>query len=287
MALYRDEAIVLRTYKLGEADRIVVLLSRDHGKVRAVAKGVRKTKSRFGGRLEPPGNVSLLLYRGRELDIITQAEALDAYRQLRADLTRMTDAMALLEAVDHVAQEREPNPELYRMLRGALHTLAGGPPSPLLVAGFYWKLLALEGVGPVLDRCVSCGAPAAEPAALDPVQGGVLCRKCCPAAGAAASLMEAPPPGRSGPAIPLSAATPPGRSGPAIPLSAATPPGRSGPWKTGPEAVELVRRILGGELGSALAEPPSAATAEASALAVGWMEHHLERRLRAVRTLHA
>ncbi|MBO0732178.1 MAG: DNA repair protein RecO [Acidimicrobiaceae bacterium] len=130
MGLYRDEGIVLRTYKLGEADRIVVLLTREHGKVRAVAKGVRKTKSRFGGRLEPLGSVSLLLYRGRELDIITQAEALDSFPLLRADLPRMTDAMALLEAVDHVAQEREPNPELYRMLRGALRTIAQGPERP-------------------------------------------------------------------------------------------------------------------------------------------------------------
>ncbi len=240
VALYRDEGIVLRTHKLGEADRIVVLLTRDHGKVRAVAKGVRKTKSRFGGRLEPPGNVSLLLYEGRQLDTITQAESLDSYRALRSDLARMTDAMALLEATDHVAQEREGNPDLYHMLRGALRVLAGGS-SPLLVAGFYWKLLALDGVGPLLDRCVSCGDARSEPAALDPVQGGVLCRAC--------------------------------RPGP-------------GPWRAGPDALALVGRILGGDLGGALAEPPSVATAEVSALAVGWMEHHLERRLRAVRTLH-
>ena len=74
MSLYRDEGIVLRTHKLGEADRIVVLLTAGRGKVRAVAKGVRKTKSRFGGRLEPPSRVSLLLYQGRELDVVTQAE---------------------------------------------------------------------------------------------------------------------------------------------------------------------------------------------------------------------
>ena len=74
MSLYRDTGVVLRTYKLGEADRIVVLLTAEHGKVRAVAKGVRKTKSRFGGRLEPLSHVSLLLYEGRELDIVTQAE---------------------------------------------------------------------------------------------------------------------------------------------------------------------------------------------------------------------
>ena len=124
MTLYRDEGVVLRTHKLGEADRIVVLLTLGRGKVRAVAKGVRKTKSRFGGRLEPPSQVSLLLYQGRELDVITQAETIDHYRSLREDLDLLTDAMALLEAVDQVAQEGEPNAPLYRMLAGALRTLA-------------------------------------------------------------------------------------------------------------------------------------------------------------------
>ena len=79
MSLYRDEGVVLRTHKLGEADRIIVLMTAGRGKVRAVAKGVRKTKSRFGARLEPPTHVSLLLYEGRELDIVTQAETIDRH----------------------------------------------------------------------------------------------------------------------------------------------------------------------------------------------------------------
>src|ERR1700722_1402969 len=159
MSLYRDEGVVLRTYKLGEADRIVVLMTAGRGKVRAVAKGVRKTKSRFGGRLEPPNRASLLLYQGRELDVITQAETLEHYPALREDLDLLTDAMALVEAVDQVAQEGEPNAPLYRMLTGALRALAAAPRrSPLLVAAFYWKLLALEGVSPVLDQCARCGA---------------------------------------------------------------------------------------------------------------------------------
>src|SRR5580698_7039570 len=100
------------------------------GKVRAVAKGVRKTKSRFGGRLEPPRRASLLLYEGRQLDTITQAETLEHYAPLREDLDLLTDAMALLEAVDQVAQEGEPNLALYRMLTGALRTLAGPAAGP-------------------------------------------------------------------------------------------------------------------------------------------------------------
>src|ERR1700758_2879201 len=139
MNLYRDEGVVLRTHKLGEADRIVVLMTAAHGKVRAVAKGVRKTKSRLGGRLEPPSRVSLLIYDGRDLDVITQAETLEHYPALRQDLDRLTDALSLAEAVDQVAQEGEPNPALYRMLTGALQTLAATDTRPpLLVAAFYW-----------------------------------------------------------------------------------------------------------------------------------------------------
>jgi DNA repair protein RecO (recombination protein O) len=181
MSLYRDEGVVLRTYRLGEADRIIVLLTVGHGKVRAVAKGVRKTKSRFGSRLEPPTHVSLLFYEGRELDIVTQAETIDHFRPIREDLARMTDAMVMLEAVDQVAQEREANLPLSQMLVGALRTLADRR-SPLLVAAFFWKLLSLEGAAPILDRCAGCGrAPtrgAGELVAFDLVEGGALCREC-------------------------------------------------------------------------------------------------------------
>lgn len=177
MALYRDQGVVLRTHKLGESDRIIVLMTAGRGKVRAVAKGIRKTKSRFGARLEPPGHVAMMLYEGRNLDTITQAEFLEQYRPIREDLDRMTDALALVEAVDQVAQEGEPNPPLYRMLAGALRNLSETPRrSPVLVAGFYWKLLALEGVAPVLDGCVRCGREE-DLVSFDSVEGGVLCRE--------------------------------------------------------------------------------------------------------------
>ena len=112
VSLYRERGIVLRTYKLGEADRIVVLMTESRGKVRAVAKGVRKTKSRFGGRLEPMSHVALLLYEGRELDIVSQAESIDHFRTIREDLDRLSQAVTMLEVVDQVAQERESAPRL-------------------------------------------------------------------------------------------------------------------------------------------------------------------------------
>jgi DNA repair protein RecO (recombination protein O) len=183
VSLYRDQGVALRHYKLGEADRIVVFMTAGHGKVRAVAKGIRKTKSRFGSRLEPPTNVSLLFYEGRgELDIVSQAEAIDHFRPIRDDLARMTDAMSMLEVVDQTAQERQPDTRMYQMLVAALRTLAGREQrSPLLVGAFYWKLLSMEGFGPILDECASCAAPVSGGVSLvafDLSQGGALCRDC-------------------------------------------------------------------------------------------------------------
>jgi DNA repair protein RecO (recombination protein O) len=174
--LYRDTAVVLRTYKLGEADRIVVLLTEHHGKVRAVAKGVRKTMSKFGARLEPLSHVKLLLYLGRELDIVSQAESVETLAPLVCDLDHLTNGLAIVEAVDQLTMDREPAPHIYRMLVGALRTVAERS-GPLVVPAFYWKLLASEGVRPELDECVRCGAT--EPlVAFDVLEGGVLCRSC-------------------------------------------------------------------------------------------------------------
>src|SRR6476469_3125528 len=136
--LYRDQGVVLRTMRLGEAERIVNLITLGHGKVRAVVKGVRKTKSRFGGRLEPMTHVSLLMYAGRDLDVVHQAQTTDHFRPIREDLARVGSAITLLEAVDQVSQEREANARLYQMLVGALRTLAARN-SPLLVPAFLWK----------------------------------------------------------------------------------------------------------------------------------------------------
>jgi DNA repair protein RecO (recombination protein O) len=156
VGLYRDDGIVLRTHKLGEADRIVVLLTRAHGKVRAVAKGVRKTKSRFGSRLEPPTHLQLLLYEGRELDIVTQVETIDHFRSIRDDLDRLTAAVSMLEAADQLSLEGDANPQLHQMLLGALRAL-GANPAPLVVPGFFFKVLALEGFGSEVSVCVECG----------------------------------------------------------------------------------------------------------------------------------
>jgi DNA repair protein RecO (recombination protein O) len=174
MSLFRDQGVVLRTIKLGETDRIVTLLT----KIRAVAKGIRKPGSRFGARLEPTSHVALQCYRGRsDLDIVTQVETIDANRALREHYGCLTHAVSMLEATDQVAPEREPNFALYRMLVGALRTLAAEP-TPRVSAAFFWKLLSLEGFHPLLDSCARCGDEAGPFIAFDVDEGGVLCEQC-------------------------------------------------------------------------------------------------------------
>lgn len=178
MALYRDEGVVLRTYKLGEADRIVVLFTRGRGKIRAVAKGVRRTKSKFGSRLEPGTIVQLQLYEGRNLDIITQAERVVAFTRLRADLELYGRTSVVLEMVDSIVVEAEANAALYKLLAGALNELERSG-NPLVVAAFAAKFLALEGVQPRLDSCVRCGATD-DLEGIQLGEGGAVCIRCPP-----------------------------------------------------------------------------------------------------------
>lgn len=177
MSLYRDAAVVLRTHKLGEADRIVVLLTRDNGKVRGVAKGVRRTASKFGSRLEPGSHVQVQLHEGRgELDIVTQAETVESHRLTRGDLSRLSHASSLLEAVEQVAQDRQPAPRLFDMLVGGLRTVEDSDPA-MITAAFYLKLLAAEGLAPQLDACVECGEEGG-PFLWALEAGGVRCSSC-------------------------------------------------------------------------------------------------------------
>lgn len=180
MALYRDLAVVLRTQKLGEADRIVTMLSRRHGKVRAVAKGVRRTKSRWGGRLEPFVHVDVQNYQGRELDIVTQAEIVDPFATMMGDYERYTAGTAMLEATDRLTEEREPSLRLYLLLVAGLRSLDTGEHAPSLVLdAFLLRALSLGGYEPALDRCARCGATGPHRWFAVPA-GGVVCTSCHP-----------------------------------------------------------------------------------------------------------
>jgi DNA repair protein RecO (recombination protein O) len=144
--------------------------------VRAVVKGVRRTTSKFGGRLEPLSHLALLCWRGRDLDIVSQAEVLDAFRAVRDELSRLAKAFTVLEVADQMAQEHHPAPRLYDMVVGALRELERSD-SPLLVAGFLLKVLALDGSAPLVEVCASCGSEG-ELVAFDLLAGGALCRDC-------------------------------------------------------------------------------------------------------------
>lgn len=176
--LYREEGVVLRTQKLGEADRIVTLLTRGRGLLRAVAKGVRRTSSKFGARLEPFMVADLQCFEGRTLDTITQAETLGAYGpRISADYERYRAASAMAETAERLA-EGDPSREQYALLVGALRTLAGGRiPAELVRDGYLLRAMSLAGWTPGFTECVRCGAPG--PHSLVAVQlGGVVCEDC-------------------------------------------------------------------------------------------------------------
>lgn len=176
---YRTEAIVLRRKDIGEADRILTLLTPGQGKVRAVAKGIRKPRSRKAGHLELFTRTKLLLAVGRDLDIVTQAELVDAYRPLREDLLRSAYATYLVELLDRFTPDEQENPELYDLLREGL--LWASQARDLALAARYYELhlLGMAGFQPQLYRCVNCGRPLQpEDQFFSPGEGGVVCAQC-------------------------------------------------------------------------------------------------------------
>jgi len=187
---YRDEAVVLRTHKLGEADRIITLLSRRRGKVRAVARGVRRTSSKFGARLEPFSHVDLQFVVGRTLDVVTQAESLDALGEpLASDYKAYTAGQVMLETADRLVTELgEPATQQYLLLVGALRVLnrgtSDGPrPATLILDSYLLRSLAIAGYAPSFTDCARCGLVGPH-RAFSPAAGGAVCEGCRPAGAA-------------------------------------------------------------------------------------------------------
>jgi DNA repair protein RecO (recombination protein O) len=180
MPLYRDEAVVLRTTKLGEADRIVTMLTKQHGKVRAVAKGVRRTASKFGSRLEPFMVADVQLYEGRSLDIVSQAETLGAYgADIVADYSSYTAANAIVETADRLT-DAEPQLQQYLLLVGALRSLSRHDHDAALVLDAYLlRSLSLAGWAPSFFDCSRCQKPGPHSRAVVQL-GGVVCEECAP-----------------------------------------------------------------------------------------------------------
>ena len=177
MAIKHDQGIVLRSYSFGEADKVVILLSPNSGKLRTVAKGIRKTKSRFGGRLEPFSHVDLVLYEGRNLDTITQVSMIEPFHALRSDLDRMVAAGTMVEIADAVAQENESSVRLFLLVQRGLRALEVAPEHPDLLAAFLLKAADTIGVAPALDQCAGCGRTE-DLRRFSFAAGGVLCERC-------------------------------------------------------------------------------------------------------------
>jgi DNA repair protein RecO (recombination protein O) len=248
MPLYRDEAVVLRVHKLGEADRIITLLTRRHGRVRAVGKGVRRTTSRFGARLEPGSHIDVQLYtrlapeqhlpggQGRGLDVVQQTDSLGAYgAQLAGDYPRWTAVSAICETGEQLTDEGEPSLRLYLLVVGALRALVEREHDPgLVLDAFFLRAASMSGWEPALRECAKCSAPGPH-AAFNVAAGGTVCLDCRPAGSA----------------------------------------------RPQPETVTLMSALLGGDWLLADASSPSARR-EANGLVAAHLQWHLERGLRSL-----
>jgi DNA repair protein RecO (recombination protein O) len=186
VALYRDQAIVIRTQKLGEADRIITLFSREHGRVRAVAKGVRRTKSKFGARLEPASFIDIQLYTGKTFDVVTQVEGIENFGDAIAnDYQKWTIASSILEAAERFsADEGEPALQQFLLLQGALKALAHESHDPSLILDAYLlRSLSVAGYAPSMTNCSRCDKPGPH-RYFSLVGGGSVCSDCKPSASA-------------------------------------------------------------------------------------------------------
>ncbi|HZC69914.1 MAG TPA: DNA repair protein RecO [Jatrophihabitans sp.] len=247
MPLYRDDAVVLRVHKLGEADRIVTLLTRRHGRVRAVGKGVRRTTSRFGARLEPGSHIDVQVYSRlpegqaapggrRGLDVVQQTESLDPFgARLAGDYARWTAASAICETAERLTEEGEPALRLYLLVVGALRALvAREHDAGLILDAFLIRAMSNAGWEPALRECAKCSRPGPH-AAFNVAAGGAVCEGCRPAGSA---------------------------------------------WPQ-PAVIDLMAALLGGDWTVADASQP-AVRRESSGLIAAHLQWHLERGLRSL-----
>ncbi len=183
MATYKEQAVILRAYDLGEADRILSMITGGRGLRRAVAKGIKRTKSKFGGRLEPFTYLDIVLHEGRNLDTVVQADIIQSHAAVRADFSKFLFGEAMLEMVEKSLHENQSIPRIFDALCITLDTLEGDVSDPgLLLAAFEFKVCSLIGYHPHLDHCLHCGREIENgPACMDLIGGGVTCGACSPA----------------------------------------------------------------------------------------------------------
>lgn len=180
MPSYSVRALVLRKTKLGETDVIVTFLAEDGRQLRAVAKGMRKPGSRYGGRLEPFCVVDLLLHQGRSLDVVSEAETVESHAALREDFDRSTAASVVADVLDKTAQEGQAEERVFALALATLGAMASAPVEtlPALVSGFIAKALAMQGYRPQLEACACCAEDLTGGRSFSLRSGGLLCPEC-------------------------------------------------------------------------------------------------------------
>lgn len=178
LALYRTEALILRSRKYLEADSLLTLLTREKGKVPAIAKGARKPQSKLRGGVQPFTQNDMLLSAGRNLDVVTQSQSLEAFTPLQDDIRAMTAAAYWSELLEALTVEGEADTDVFNLALAGFHILCLSP-SDLTVRAMEIKLLTLLGYAPCLDRCVVCGRDLSDQQPFFSArQGGVLCPAC-------------------------------------------------------------------------------------------------------------
>ena len=182
MAIVTSEGIVLKTYALGETSRIAVVYTREHGMVKLVAKGARKTPSRFGYALEPltRGRYVYYLKTDRDLHLLSQADTLAPTGSRISDLARLAHAAAALELIDRLVWGEEPHAELFDLLAAVLEAVVAAPEAalPALTIAFELQVASLLGYRPRLDACAECGGTLSPRRLFSPARGGLLCDRC-------------------------------------------------------------------------------------------------------------
>ena len=178
--LYKTEGIVLKSMEYEEADKIVTIFTKDYGKVTAIAKGVRKTKSKFGSSLEILTHSIFLIYKGRNIDIVSQTEILESFFSTSKEVMKFAFAANCVEVVNKLTEEREINIGLFNLLKEVLHYLRESNDPKLLTLSFKWQTMSILGYRPSLDHCCRCNKRVEEQKDMhfNIKEGGLVCNNC-------------------------------------------------------------------------------------------------------------
>ncbi|TFG93256.1 MAG: DNA repair protein RecO [Candidatus Atribacteria bacterium] len=178
--LYKTEGIVLKSTEYQEADKIVTIYTKNNGKITAIAKGVRKTKSKFGSSLEILTHSLFLIYKGRNIDIVSQTEILESFFSRSKEVIKFAFAANCVEIVNKLTEEREINIGLFSLLKEVLHNLKEANDPKLLTMSFKWQTMSILGYRPSLDHCCRCNKSVKDQEEMhfNIREGGLICNNC-------------------------------------------------------------------------------------------------------------